>query len=104
MRLPDANESEFEELTKERTVLAYFYAVWCPPCKVLLPFLEKVADTITGVSLIKTNVDESLVIAGKFNVTAVPTLILLHNGIECSRKLGVVKIDDIISWLNQPIT
>lgn len=81
----ELNESNFKENTKSGLVLVDFYAPWCGPCRRLAPILEKV----TGASVVKVNTDDNQSLALKYNVSALPTVILLKNGVEVERSVGM---------------
>ena len=64
----------------------YFSAPWCGPCRMLGPIMERVNNTIP---VQKVNVDEQSDKAIQFNVRNVPTVVLLENGQEVKRFVGV---------------
>jgi len=70
------NESNFDEETKDGIVIVDFYAEWCGPCKVLGPILEK----IIGAKVVKMNVDENFDTPQKYQVSALPTILIFKEG------------------------
>lgn len=71
-------------------VLVDFSATWCGPCKVLEPILEKLAASAGGrFRVAKVDIDESPETARRFGVRGAPTLVVLKNGKEVARHLGV---------------
>jgi len=66
--------------------LLYFSAPWCGPCKTLAPLMEELAQTYP---IRKINVDNERDLVHEYNITSVPTTILLVNGKEAERKVGV---------------
>ncbi len=94
-------EKEFDEaIASKPTVLVDFYATWCPPCKMLAPVLEKVAQKVNDNYLIvKVNIDESEKLAKKFGIMAVPTMVFLSEGEERTRITGYRQEKDIIDTL-----
>jgi thioredoxin 1 len=66
--------------------LLYFSAPWCGPCKTLAPLMEELAQTYP---IRKINVDNERDIVHEYNITSVPTTILLVDGKEAERKVGV---------------
>ena len=64
----------------------YFSAPWCGPCRMLGPIMERVN---TKIPVQKVNVDEQSDKAIQFNVRNVPTVVLLENGQEVRRFVGV---------------
>lgn len=71
-------------------VLVDFWASWCPPCKMLAPVVDEVAEELTAVRFCKVNVDEQQELAMKFKVASIPTLIVFENGVETNRSLGFI--------------
>jgi len=64
----------------------YFSAPWCGPCRTLGPIMERVSNTIP---VQKINVDEQSSMAQQYNVRNIPTVVLLENGQETTRFVGV---------------
>lgn len=71
-------------------VLVDFWASWCPPCKMLSPVVDEVAEEATDVKVCKINVDEQPELAMKFKVASIPTLIVFTDGVEVNRSLGFI--------------
>ena len=86
--LTDAN-FESEVLKSETPVLVDFWAVWCGPCKMIAPELEKIADEKPAdvLKIGKLNVDENRDTAIKYGISSIPTLLLFKNG-EVAKKLS----------------
>ncbi len=92
------NEQSFEEAISSASgpVLVDFWAPWCGPCKAIAPLLEEIAGELAGKAAItKVNVDENSAIAAKFNVRAIPTLILFKGGEQVDTIVGMIGKDDL---------
>lgn len=88
--IKSVNEAEFNQEVKDGTVLVDFFADWCGPCRMMTPILEKVAEEMQGkVSVIKIDIDQAQQIASQFQVTSIPTLVLLKKGSETGRLVGL---------------
>ena len=74
------NAKEFDDSIKEGRVLVDFYALWCGPCKMLAPIVEKVIEENPEVDLLRVNVDENEELAVRYNIVSIPTLIYFENG------------------------
>lgn len=75
----------------------YFSAEWCQPCKILGPIMEQVAKQVP---VNKINVDYEVTLTKQYNVTSIPTVILVENGVEKTRFVGVKPINDIVNLYN----
>jgi len=64
----------------------YFSAAWCNPCKRLGPIMNEVSQQIP---VQKVDVDSEFELASQYNVRNVPTVVLLDNGQEVKRFVGV---------------
>jgi len=68
---------EQEVIRSELPVLVDFWAVWCAPCKMIVPTLEHLAQTYKDrLKIVKLNVDENMNVSSKYGVMSIPTLLL----------------------------
>lgn len=86
---------ETEVLNSEKTVLIDFYADWCVPCKMLSPIVEQVASENTNVKVVKINIDDEQDLAIDYGVMSIPTLVVIKNGQETDRVVGVVSKSEV---------
>jgi len=71
-------------------VLLDLWAPWCGPCKMIAPVLDELAMEMAGrVKFGKLNVDENPATASRFGVQSIPTLLVLKDGREIDRIVGV---------------
>lgn len=81
-------------------VLLDFYTPWCRPCQIMAPILEEIAqEEKDSLVIFKIDASEELDIATKFNVTAVPNLILLENQQIQKRIRGSMPKEKLLSWI-----
>jgi thioredoxin 1 len=85
------NETKFKDsLRKQGVTLVEFGAVWCPPCKVLLPILDIMDSEYEGkVSIMKVDCDDSPAIATEYGIMSMPTVIIFHNGEPVDKLVGL---------------
>ena len=81
---------EEEVLNSNKTVLIDFYADWCGPCKAYAPIVEAVASENTDIKVVKINVDNAQDIAINYNVMSIPTTVIIKNGKEVNRAVGMI--------------
>ena len=80
----------YDEVAKSSVpVLVDFWATWCGPCRMLGPVLEEIAAEYDGrLKVGKVNVDEEQDLAMKFQVSAIPTVVLFKDGRPVDMFLG----------------
>ena len=102
MSVVNLNEKNFEEevLKSDKTILIDFWASWCGPCKMMSPVVDEIAEEMNGtVKVCKINIDEEQNLAVKYNVMSIPTFVVLKDGKEVGRSIGVQDKEEIISML-----
>jgi len=68
------------------------------------PALAQVAADLAGqVKLVKVNVDESPKIQRRFDVQAIPTLMVLRRGRVAARRAGAAPAADLRKWVETAI-
>jgi thioredoxin len=94
--------ASFEEMLKasETPLLVDFYAPWCGPCQMMGPVLEEVSKQMQGkVKVVKINTDNYPQLASKYQIQALPTLVLFKGGEPVQRFEGGVQAPQLISSL-----
>ena len=89
-KVKDLTDSNFSLTVGEGVTLVDFWAPWCPPCRAQGPIVEKLADSFDGRAVVaKVNIDEQVETAGKYGVASIPTLLILKDGKEMKRFVGL---------------
>jgi thioredoxin 1 len=81
---------ESEVLQSDQPVLVDFWAEWCMPCRMLAPTIDKIADAYEGkVKVGKVDTDSCREVAMKYQISAIPTVILFKNGQVAQKFVGL---------------
>ncbi|OGV69751.1 MAG: thioredoxin [Lentisphaerae bacterium RIFOXYA12_FULL_48_11] len=97
-------DTNFDAETSQGVTLVDFWAPWCGPCQIQGPIIEKVAVAMAGQAKVgKCNVDETPKSAEQFGIRSIPTLIILKDGKEVERFVGVKSEAELISVLKKHI-
>jgi len=89
MQFNDEN-FESEVLKSDKVVLIDFWAPWCGPCQVMGPIIDDLAEELKDDFKIgKVNVDENQQISQKYNIMAIPALMIFKDGKVVKQMAGV---------------
>lgn len=100
IQLTDSNFDS--EISKSAVpILVDFWAVWCGPCKMIAPELEKLyEDKKDALKIGKLNVDDNRNIAIRYGISSIPTLILFKNGEAVKKIIGAMSKDKILNEIS----
>ena len=83
-------DADFYDGVDKGVVLVDMWAPWCGPCMMQGPIVEEVAEAVgEKAKVAKLNVDEGQATAARFGIRAIPTVLLLKDGVEVKRFVGV---------------
>jgi thioredoxin len=84
----------------QKPVLVDFYAEWCGPCKMMAKVLEEVNEDLQGrVQIVKINTEKYPDLASKYQITALPTMVVFQNGQPVKRLEGLIGSDELVDRL-----
>ncbi len=92
MAVIGATKDNFGEFIQEGRVLVKFYADWCGPCQMMKPIIEEFAEKHEEIKVLEVNIDDEDELAEKYNVETIPCLVLLKEGKEIAREVGVMPL------------
>ena len=89
--LNDANFQK-EVLESDVPVLVDFWAAWCGPCIAIGPAIEQLAEEFQGkVKVGKVNVDDSPMVAQRFGIRSIPTMLFFRAGKLVDQQIGLLR-------------
>lgn len=100
----DTSDADFTAVADAASipVLVDVWAPWCGPCRMVSPAIEQLAVELAGrVKLVKVNADEAPRVGRRFEIQAIPTLIILHEGRVLGTQVGAAPAHVLRSWLTQ---
>jgi len=103
LELTDDNFAAEVEQT-DGVALVDFWAEWCPPCHMITPIIQELADEYQGKAAIgKLDVDGNRETGAKFGITAIPSLIVFKGGEAVKRFTGVTQKDELKAALDEAL-
>jgi thioredoxin len=100
------NDDRFEEeiAQSELPCVIEIYNLWCSSCQVMTGLLNEIGPEYLGkIKFFKVNAERSPSIPQRFQVSGVPTILLVDRGEVVDRLTGLVPLNDLRQWIGQHI-
>ena len=103
-KISHLTDENFDHAVAHGVVLVDVWAPWCSPCLIQGPIVEKVAEAVDEKAKVaKLNADDGQVTAARFGIQAIPTLLLLKDGVEVERFIGVQRQETLVSAIEEAL-
>lgn len=101
MEIIDVTNETFESevLDSKVPVLVDFNALWCGPCRMVRPVLDELASESDSYKIVSVNVDDNMELSSKYKVSSIPCMILIKDGKEENRIIGLRSKSDLKAFL-----
>ena len=94
-------QENHDETVKDGIVLIDFWAEWCGPCKRFGPVFEKVSEANADAKFAKVDTEDQQVLAAKYGVRSIPTLVIYRDGIPLFSQPGALPEATLTSLLKE---
>jgi len=100
----DDSSFEAQVLQSEQPVLVDFWAPWCAPCQMIAPSVDELATEFAGKAKVgKINIDDHQMVAQRYNVMSIPTLLVFKGGQVVDQVVGAVGKDHLRGMLQRAV-
>jgi thioredoxin 2 len=102
----NGSDADFADVVEASTipVLVDMWAPWCGPCRKVSPVLEQLAAEFAGrLKLVKINADEAPELSQRFEVLAIPTLMLFERGKVIDTQVGAAPAPVLRKWVTEKL-
>ncbi len=85
------DQTNFDKIISETSgyVMVDFWAEWCGPCRMLSPVIDEIAEARTDVTVGKVNVDQNPDLASRYQIMAIPAVLIFKDGQLVGNSVGV---------------
>ena len=98
MAIKVATDQTFEELVlkNDKPVVVDFWAVWCGPCKLVAPEMEKISEKYDGVvDVVKVDVDANPGLSQAYQIMSIPTIAYFKPGDQPKGVVGFQPMEQL---------
>lgn len=94
-----SSNDKFYNVINEDSVLVDFYADWCGPCKMMGMVLDEAESSYPNMKFARVNTDMFQLLAKKYKVSAIPTLIIFSKGEIVKQSSGFLRREELDEFL-----
>ncbi|NJM48218.1 MAG: thioredoxin [Alkalinema sp. RU_4_3] len=99
------DETEFDAiLTREAVMVVDFTAVWCGPCKLVAPMMDRLANEYGDrAKVFKLDLDANPSMAKRFGISSIPVVLFFKQGELLEKLVGVRAYEDFSEVLQRAL-
>jgi thioredoxin 1 len=97
----ELNDKTFDAFIEgNKIVLIDCWAPWCRPCRMIAPIIEELEVELKGkVAVAKLNTDENMGLSARFDINAIPTLLVFKDGVMYEPLVGLRPKEEIKQYV-----
>ncbi|AWX69399.1 thioredoxin family protein [[Mycoplasma] anseris] len=95
------NKKDLDKKYLEGKAILAFRATWCPPCQMMGPELQRLADEHADINVYDIDVDENIEFAREMKVNGIPSLFLYENGNFIENVTGYLPAEELLKKFNK---
>jgi len=96
----DASRFDKHVGSNDIPVVVDFWASWCGHCQMMAPAFTAAAESFPlKARFAKVNTESEQMLAGRFAIRSIPTLILFKGGVEADRISGALSQPQLEQWI-----
>lgn len=91
---------EIDKLISEKDFLLFdFWATWCGSCRMLMPVIKQIESERPDLTIASINVDDFPDLSSRYDIQAIPTLVLFKNHQEVASHSGFASFQSLLEWI-----
>tara|TARA_B100001093_G_scaffold254401_1_gene243370 strand:- start:672 stop:989 length:318 start_codon:yes stop_codon:yes gene_type:complete len=97
-KITELDSSNFDSTLSSSSapIVVDFWAPWCGPCKAIAPILNELAEELgDAVKICKVNIDNNSEVASKYEIRAIPTILIFKDGQIVDTIVGLIEKEDL---------
>jgi thioredoxin 1 len=98
----ELNENTFAKFVEDNKIaIVDCWAPWCGPCRAMGPIIEELSNDLAGkVGVAKLNTDDNQGIAARFQINAIPTILVFKDNVLVDALVGLRPKESILEYIN----